>query len=86
MASPTSDVTTGRETAVSGAPGGATAKGSWIVLRTFPHAANTDATSGGGAGNFFAAASASTTRIAASERCRPLTHQESCTLMPADVG
>jgi len=34
----------------------------------------------------FAAGSASTRRSAASDRCRPLTHQESVTLMPADVG
>ena len=63
-------------------PGCWITKGTCMVLRTLPQATKTDATFAGVGGSFFDEGSASTTRSAARSRWRPLTHQESVTLMP----
>src|SRR5581483_8506106 len=64
----------------------AIASGTCMVLRILPQAESTASTLAGRGGSFFAAGSASIRRSAASDRCRLLTHQESVTLTPADVG
>src|SRR5580704_9313072 len=87
MTSPVADAgASGRTASDCCGVAAATANGNWIVLRTLPHAANTDATRPGGGGSFFADVSAVMIRIAERERWRPFTHQESCTLTPGEVG